>query len=204
MPQLPFSHLTLVALRSDAEADNAPWPIADVPQWSFVPITGEATPDIVGLIMFELALQNEVPLHGAPDRIVADLAQMDVDMMTLAGGVSIIAADGTTINPGDGCGLEDWRDWLTYQADDFDVWMGEYPAPHVERLDDGTVRVWQVWQKEPDENALYVDIPEAAVMAALHRLDADLRSFRNRLKEWAIPLGDDLADQLTETFDEAF
>lgn len=204
MPQLPFSHLNLVVLASDAEAENAPWPVADVPHWSYITLNGDVSSDVIGLVLHELALQNEVALNGPADRALNEIAEMDIDMMTLAGGVCIVAADGTVINPGDGCGLEDWRDWMTYQSDEFDVWMGDYPAPHVERLDDGTLRVWQVWQKEPSAEAVFVDIPAEAVQPELLRLDADLRSFRSRLRTWAAPLGDELAEALVETIDEAF
>lgn len=205
MPQLNFSHLELVALVSDADTSDTPWPVADAEQWSWLVLNGHANPDMIGAVMYELALQNEVGVNHPPERILADIADIEIDVLTLAGGVRVLADDGTELVPGEGCGLEDWRDWLTYQSDDFDVWMGEHPAPYVEKLADGTLRVWQAWMKDAaSPDALFVDIPRDAVMPALHRLDSDLRDFRQRLREWIEPLDRDLAARVTETFDEAF
>jgi len=197
--------MLVVQLWEPVEDEVPPWPLADLPTGAYVALNGEVSMEVVGRVVYEWARQNGVHTHGDPYRILEELADTDIDEMTLAGGVSITATDGTVLYPAEGCGLEDWRDWLTYQSDEFDVWMGEHPAPYVERRDDGTLRVWEVWQKTPSEDVIYIDIPPEQVKSALKQLDADLRAFRRRLREWASALVDEeLAAQLVQTFDEAF
>lgn len=203
-----FDRLELVVMISDADPDLMPWPVDDtVGHWQFLRLHAQMPPAQVGLVMRELALEVGVNEEDEPADVLRNLLAVEYDMLSLPGGVRVWAKDGTAIAPADGCGLEDWRDWLSYHADLFDVWMGEEPAPFVEKLDNGDVRVLSGWSEDdnaPDSDTII--IPAAEVMPALHRLDADLRGFRDALEDWAATLTNDsvLAQQIREQFDEAF
>jgi hypothetical protein len=202
-----FERLHLVVMISDAEPDLMPWPVdTTVAQWSFLPLSGDTTPTQTGLVIRELALETGVNEEDTPAAVLRNLLNVDFDVLSLPGGVRIVATDGTTVDPGDGAGLEDWRDWLSYHADVFDVWMGEEPAPFVEKLPNGDVLVWQAWSEDADPTTDAITIPAAAVMPALHQLDTDLRAFRDVLEAWATDLTGDrqLAQSIRVQFDEAF
>lgn len=202
-----FERLELVVMISDAESDLMPWPVDEsVPQWQYLRMNGDLSLPQVGLIMRELMLEAGVNEADDPVTMLRELLNTELSRLSLPGGVRVVADD-TVIDPSDGSGLEDWRDWLSYQADVFDVWMGEEPAPFVERLDNGDVLVWSEWTSDPDDPDVYhITIPAAAVMPAVHQLDADLRSFRDLIEAWAhdVTGNASIAQAVREQFDEAF
>ena len=141
-------------------ADLPPWEIAPCVAYSFLPLNGNVPSPAVGLVVAELVLFNDVDVRGLPMDVLGRFLKLDEGDIGLPGGVRITADDGRVIVPGEYCGLEDWRDWMGYEADEFTVWMGRDPSPWVERAGD-TLRVWSdgsVNQADPAD-LFHIDIP---------------------------------------------
>lgn len=182
----------IVKIEAVYEADfKPPWPYRDdgIP---WVQLSADTTSEEIGLVVGELALCNEVPLDEHPVTVLADLLPVDDDEMILPGGVRVVADK--AIMPGEDCLLNDWRDWLSYQSDDFGIWMGE--DVNVRRLEDA-VRV-------TDADGTTIELPLDALREMTIRLDRDLHAFRDNLRAWARHFDPELADALGDKFDLVF
>ncbi len=170
-----------------------PWPYReDSTPW--IRLCSTTTPEEIGLVIGELAVFNEVPLDEHPVTVIADLLEIDDEDMTVPGGVRVIADDGSAIMPGPDCYLDDWRDWLAYQSDDFGIWMGE--DVRVERQEE-VIRV-------TDARGVSIDLSLYDMRELSIQLDRDLQAFRTNLRAWAKQFDPELADALGEKFDLAF
>ncbi|MFO0800954.1 MAG: hypothetical protein U0804_26105 [Gemmataceae bacterium] len=158
-----------------------PWPIADRPPFSFVPLSGDMTDAEVGTVMAQLMKDNDVPAGPtAADWLAGVVA---ADHLILSGGIQ--ASDGDReINPGCCCGLEGRREWTTGLASGAQPWTGHDPAPRVEWAGDAA-RIWSDGAITAAPDAFAVECERSRFAAELWHVERDLTAFVGRVTRWA-------------------
>jgi hypothetical protein len=164
--------------------EPTPWPVATLPDWSWLPLDGHRTDDEVAFVVAAVTGGETLDeLFASEDRI-------------LAGGLQVHdTGTGATVSPGCCGGLEDWRTWLGLLAGDTGLWLGHDPAPNFEHLDD-RLRLWQDEQR----HGPFVDLTLAELPGLLQRVHHDLNAFLTLTGRWAGEHGPALMTVLDDSF----
>ncbi|MGK5641657.1 hypothetical protein ACSNOK_25550 [Streptomyces sp. URMC 126] len=153
------------------------WPVAGLPPYRPLALSGGMTPDEVGAAMAALTAHT---LGSSAD-----------------GGLRFHHTGlGITVRPGCCSDLADWRAWSAL-ADGELPWWGHDPTPRVE-LTGTTVRLWPDggFAAEPPPTRP-IEIPVADLPGVLCSVGDDLRGFLTLTRQWAAAHVPDLADELT-------
>ncbi|MEU4620481.1 hypothetical protein AB0G04_10960 [Actinoplanes sp. NPDC023801] len=164
---------------------TAPWPVADLPAWSWLPLDGARTEGEVAFFVAAVAASDTLDelLASDGDRIVVGGLQIH-DTVT-----------GATVSPGCCCGLEDWRTWQDLCTGGTGRWLGHDPTPTVEHRGD-LVRLWQDEQRRGP----FVDVAPAVLPGLLEHVRHDLTAFLALTSRWAAAHGDALTAVLDSSF----
>jgi hypothetical protein len=119
------------------------------------------------------------------DRLLPDapavLAQAAAEARLIAaGGIEVVHGGRVVLSPGCCCGLEHWREWITFAEGGRPADSGHQPPPLVERLPSGILRIG--YESAPDAA---VEIPAEELRGALRAVESDLAAFVTSLAEWA-------------------
>lgn len=120
------------------------WPVADLPPYQFMALSGSMSPLEVGSALAMLADYNSRPAEDGRPLVDAGEAirrLLETDKVIAPGGLRFHdTRTNVTVRPGCCCGLEDWREWLDV-ADGATLWLGHDPSPRLEHADE-VVRLW--------------------------------------------------------------
>ncbi|WP_411126274.1 hypothetical protein [Streptomyces sp. x-19] len=192
-------------LETPGIVDFSFWPVADLPPYQFMALSGSMSPLEVGSALAMLADCNsragagDRPLSGASEAI---RRLLEADKVIAPGGLRVHdTRTNVTVRPGCCCGLEDWREWLDV-ADGETRWLGHDPSPRLEHADE----VVQLWPDSIDAQNAPSGQPIKIVMGdlpgILHTVQEGLQGFLSLTKQWAnrhVPtLAEDLAAKLDE------
>ncbi|TXS74329.1 hypothetical protein EAO69_14365 [Streptomyces sp. me109] len=181
------------------------WPVADLPPYQFMTLSGSMSPLEVGSAMAMLAGYNS--WTSDDDRPVRDAGEairrmLSTDKVVAPGGLRLHdTRTNVTVPPGCCCGLEDWREWLDV-ANGGTPWLGHGPSPRLEH-DDRVVRLWPDGadaQETPSGQSIEIVVDD--LPGILQTVYEELQGFLSVTKEWAhrqVPaLTEDLAARLDE------
>ncbi|MGW1468283.1 hypothetical protein ACWCPT_28505 [Streptomyces sp. NPDC002308] len=191
-------------LETSDTADFSLWPVADLPPYQFMALSGRMSSLEVGSALAMLAGYNaraddDIP---ATDAGGAVRGLLETDQVLAPGGLSIHdTRTDVTVRPGCCCGLEDWREWLDV-ADGGTVWLGHDPSPRFEHADE-VVRLWQDGGdagKAPSGQPVEIAVGE--LPALLRTVREELRGFLALTEQWAAHLVPALAGELVARLDE--
>ncbi|WRZ88123.1 hypothetical protein OHB54_03095 [Streptomyces sp. NBC_01007] len=192
-------------LETSDTTDFPLWPVADLPPWRFMALSGRMSPLEVGTALATLADYNS--RAGDDDRPVTDAGEairrlLRVDRVVAPGGLRVHdTRTDVTVTPGCCCGLEDWRAWLDV-ADGDSPWLGHDPSPWLEHAD-GVVRLWPDGgdaQEAPSGDSIEIvvgDLPQI-----LHSVQEGLNGFLTLAEQWATRRVPTLAADLAARLDE--
>ncbi|MFD6531254.1 hypothetical protein [Streptomyces sp. NPDC060184] len=191
-------------LETSNTADFSLWPVADLPPYGFMALSGRMSSLEVGTALAVLADCNA--RADDDDLPTADAAEavrglLETDMVIAPGGLRVHdTRTDATVDPGCCCGLEDWRAWLDV-ADGGTVWLGHDPSPRLEHAD-GVVRLWQ--DGADTGNALpgqLVEITVGEIPALLRTVREGLQGFLALTEQWAERHVPSLAAELVARLD---
>ncbi|WP_053761224.1 hypothetical protein [Streptomyces sp. AS58] len=181
------------------------WPVADLPPYQFMALSGSMSPLEVGSALAMLADYNS--RTGDDDRPLTDASGairrlLETDKVIAPGGLRVHdTRTNVTVRPGCCCGLENWREWLDV-ADGETLWLGHDPSPRIEHSSD-LVHLWpdgadaQETPSGPPIEIVVGDLP-----GILHTVQEGLQGFLSLTMQWAtrhVPtLTEDLAARLDE------
>lgn len=188
---------------------GAPWPVADVPAFGWVVVSGRMTPAEVGTVLATMAeyeglLGDEEGAAVDTRAVVAGLVA--AEKIIAPGGLR--ARDertGAVVVPGCCAGLEDWWEWSGLAGGDDGPWLGHDPAPWFE-LDGGLLRLWPdgpLTRATPTrpQNGPPVDFVVTELPGLLSGVREDLTGFLARTGEWAARNAPELAASLVAKLD---
>lgn len=199
-------------------ADFALWPVADLPPYGFLALSGRMSMPEVGTAMVILTDCNsgdsdgdnrlDGDRHLEDDRPETDPAErvrrlIATDHLIARGGLRMRdAGTGVTVNPGCCCGLEDWNEWFDILNGDL-PWLGHDPSPRIEHTGHA-IRLWpdggdaaEAPSTDPIELAL-ADLP-----GVLRTVRDDLRGFLSLVERWAGRCVPSLGGELTARLEAA-
>jgi hypothetical protein len=199
--------ITLQAVVEVAAArdESTPWPVASLPPYSWLALSGDCTDEELGLFVAILADKIDVPpAPGPAETVDALLAE---ELLIVAGGLQVQdTGTATTVIPGCCAGLEDWRDWAQVLSD-VSPWWGHDPGPEVEFVD-GRLRIWQdggPHRHNGRGSGLYVDVERSVMPALLAGVQRDLVAFLGGLRVWTQRIGLGLrGEALVQAIDRDF
>ncbi|KAB7847293.1 hypothetical protein [Streptomyces mobaraensis] len=181
------------------------WPVAGLPPYRPLALSGRMTPDEVGSAMAALARHTVGASDDdppAPDAAALVRRMLAEEEISVDGGLRFRHTGlDVTVNPGCCCGLRDWRDWSGLVTDGEVPWLGHDPTPRVE-LAEATVRLWPDggFAAEPPPTRP-VRIPVADLPGILRSVQDDLRGFLGLVERWAARRVPDQARELTDRLD---
>jgi hypothetical protein len=192
-------------LETPDTVDFALWPVADLPPYQFMTLSGRISPLEVGTALAMLADYNlrtrndDRPAMDA-DELIRHL--LEVDMAIAQGGLRFHdTTTNVTVNPGCCFGLEDWRAWLDV-ADGETPWLGHDPSPRLEHADE-VVRLWPDGGGAPEApSGRAVEIAVGDLPKILHTVQEGLKGFLSLAMEWAARHVPTLAVELVAKLDE--
>ncbi|MFE7856164.1 hypothetical protein [Streptomyces sp. NPDC057403] len=192
-------------LETPDTADFSLWPVAELPPYQFMALSGTMSPLHVGSALARLVDCNTLP--GDDDRPLVDAHEaigrlLETDKVIAPGGLRLYdTRTNVTVRPGCCCGLEDWREWLDV-ADGENPWLGHDPSPRLEQVDEA-VHLW------PDTVGPQETTPEQPIVIVvgdlpgiLQTVQEDLRGFLSLTEEWATRHAPTLAEDLAARLDE--
>ncbi|MEU1171029.1 hypothetical protein [Streptomyces microflavus] len=192
-------------LETPDTVDFSFWPVADLPPYQLMALSGSMPPPDVGTALAMLADYNS--RSGDDDRPLTDAGQairhlLETDKVIAPGGLRVHdTRTNVTVRPGCCCGLEDWREWLDI-ADGEPLWLGHDPSPRLEHADEAV----QLWPDGADaqETPLGqpIEIMVADLPAILHTVQEELQGFLSLTKQWATRHVPTLAEDLVARLDE--
>ncbi len=152
------------------------WPVSGG-NGAWLHLNGAVDQDEVGTALCAMYLHS-----GGGDARTADAAVHELigfDTLFGRGGLLVDGGDGVRVEPA-GSDLFEWRTWLDvlHRAP---VVLGHPPAPWVEHVDEGVIRVWV----DVGRDAPHVDLPRTALPAMLRAAQRDLVDFLGPLRSWA-------------------
>ncbi|MFI9237245.1 hypothetical protein [Streptomyces sp. NPDC053079] len=196
-------------------ADFALWPVAALPPYGFLALSGRMSMPEVGTAMAILTDYNSGDSdddHGLEDdRPASDPAErvrrlITTDHPIARGGVRLRdTGTGVTVNPGCCCGLEDWHEWFGIPNGDL-PWLGHDPSPRIEPAGQAghAIRLWpdggdadEAPSTDPIELAL-ADLP-----GMLGTVRDELRGFLSLVEQWAGRYVPSLGGELTARIEAA-
>ncbi|MBT2382011.1 hypothetical protein [Streptomyces sp. ISL-11] len=165
------------------------WPVAEVEQFSYLPLSGELAPEEVGTAVMRIASCNDIdPGHDdRPPRPADPLGSFLHGLLTFdnpfaAGGMRVTDSHkGTTFLPGCCNGLEDWRDWREVVDGSGHASFGHDPDPFAERFGD-TVRL-TVDAEQSDSPVIELSVTELRHL--MDGAERDLARFLSVAFDWA-------------------
>ncbi|MFJ5220365.1 hypothetical protein ACIP98_37470 [Streptomyces sp. NPDC088354] len=181
------------------------WPVADLPPYQFMALSGRMSPLEVGSALAVLADYNS--RTSDEDRPLTDAGEairrlLETDKVIAPGGLRVHdTRTDVTVRPGCCCGLEDWREWLGV-ADGQTLWLGHDPSPRLEHAA-GVVRLWpdgagaRQAPSGPPVEILTGDLP-----GILHTVQEGLRGFLCLTEQWATRHVPALAPALAARLDD--
>ncbi|MFE7790541.1 hypothetical protein [Streptomyces sp. NPDC057460] len=192
-------------LETPDTVDFSLWPVADLPPYQFMALSGSMSPLEVGSALAMLANYNS--LTGDDDHPLADAGEairrlLETDKVIAPGGLRVHdTRTNVTVRPGCCCGLEDWREWLD-AADGETLWLGHDPSPRLEHADE----VVQLWPDGADAqetpSGQPIEIVVGDLPGILQTVQEGLQGFLSLTKHWATrhvpPLAEDLVARLGE------
>lgn len=148
----------------------------------------------LGTVMAAICLYNDAA-DGDDDAPVTDTLSLfqrllEREALIVAGGLQLHLDDHLILSPQCCCGLETWREWLTFADGGDPPWCGHSPDPHLERRPDGHLELGY-----PDATHR---IDPADLRAALADAARDLAAFAERLTAWLTELAPTLGPALAE------
>ncbi|WP_104630327.1 hypothetical protein [Streptomyces sp. MH60] len=194
-----------VVLETPDTADFSLWPVADLPSYQFMALSGGMSPLEVGSALAMLADYNS--RTSEDDRPVTDASEairrlLETDKVIAPGGLRVHdTRTNATVQPGCCCGLEDWREWLDV-ADGESPWLGHDPSPRFEHADE-IVHLWpdgRDAQETPPGQPIEIllgDLP-----GVLHTVQEGLKGFLSLTSRWATRQAPTLAADLAARLDE--
>jgi hypothetical protein len=130
------------------------------------------------------------------------LRLLRADALIFPGGVGVSDIPGRPpIRPGNGCGLENWRDWVEFATGGSPPDWGYNPNPYVERVSSETVRLWSDSADQtytPPVEPFSFEMPHGEFRELVQSLEHRLQAFLTRFDMWAERDQPDLARALTE------
>ncbi len=189
-----------IVMEGPYERPAVPWPVADVPAFQFLQLWGGAAPDVVGLAVAHGIQYNEVSVEGTARDVLRRMA--NAEAWGLPGGVRLTDGSGNDVSPGCCSGVENWREWLELE-DGVSPWMGHDPDGWVEERREGfLVCSGRLGDGLPDPPVVEtcVLIPRADLPRLLAGLQHDMRSFAERVGEWAVRLDPEAGERLARQF----
>ncbi|WP_328315572.1 hypothetical protein [Streptomyces sp. NBC_00388] len=181
------------------------WPVADLPPYQFMALSGSMSPLEVGTALTKLVDytwrtgEDDRPLTDA-DEVIRRL--LETDKVIATGGLRVHdTRTDVTVLPGCCCGLEDWREWLDV-ANGETLWLGHDPSPRLEHTDEAV----QLWPDGADAqeapSGLPVEIMVGDLPVILQTVQEGLQGFLYLTKQWATRHVPTLAEDLTARLDE--
>ncbi|MFD3450662.1 hypothetical protein ACFWVC_00570 [Streptomyces sp. NPDC058691] len=181
------------------------WPVADLPPYQFMALSGSMSPLEVGSALAMLADYNS--RTGDDDRPLTDASEairrlLETDKVIAPGGLRVHdTRTNVTVQPGCCCGLEDWREWLDVMKGGT-LWLGHDPSPRLQHASE----VVQLWPDGADAQdpppGQPIEIVVGDLPGILHTVQDRLQGFLSLTKQWAtrhVPaLTEDLAARLDE------
>ncbi|MBZ4319253.1 hypothetical protein [Streptomyces huiliensis] len=176
------------------------WPVAELPPYRALALSGRLTPDETGSALAALAAHTTgTSLAGTPAPDAATLLRgaLAEDEITADGGLRFHHTGlGVTVTPGCCCALKDWRDWLAL-ADGELPWLGHDPTPRLELTPD-TLRLWPDGGFDAEPPPTHpLEIPTADIPGILRSARDDLRGFIGLVEHWTTRHAPALAAELT-------
>ncbi|WP_458248501.1 hypothetical protein [Streptomyces sp. MAI_2237] len=192
-------------LETPDAADFSLWPVADLPPYHFMALSGTMSPLEVGSALAQLVDYNT--LTGDDDRPLVDAGEaigrlLETDKVIAPGGLRLYdSRTNVTVRPGCCCGLEDWREWLDI-ADGEAPWLGHDPSPRLEHVDEA-VHLWPdtVGTQETTSGQPIV-IGVGDLPGILQTVQEDLQGFLSLTEQWATRHAPTLAEDLAARLDE--
>lgn len=168
-----------------------------------IPLRGGMTDLDLGTVVAALCAYNVLGFDDH-DRLLPDaaavVAQAAADpKLIVRGGIEIVDGGRIVLSPGCCCGLEDWREWITFAEGGRPADSGHDPDPLVERLPSGLLRIG--YQYAPRDT---VEVPAEDLRRALRQVEFDLVAFVDALAVWANRLAPASAAAFVDTVDRAF
>ncbi|WP_328665201.1 hypothetical protein [Streptomyces sp. NBC_00328] len=192
-------------LETPDTVDFSFWPVAGLPPYQFMALSGSMSPLEVGSALAMLADCNSQT--GDDDRPLTDASEairrlLETDKVIAPGGLRVHdTRTNVTVRPGCCCGLEDWREWLDI-ADGETLWLGHDPSPRLEHAGE----VLQLWPDIGDAQETPAGQPIEIVVGdlpgILHTVQEGLQGFLYLTKQWATHHVPTLAEDLAARLDE--
>ncbi|MEV0371778.1 hypothetical protein AB0I10_18430 [Streptomyces sp. NPDC050636] len=175
----------------------APWPVADLPAYDMLALSGELSSLEVGTAMAALVGdQAGTDDAGSAAALISRL--LDEECVILQGGVRVHDPDGgVTVQPGCCFGLESWRDWLDFTRGET-PWLGHAPEPYAEHHGP----VVRLWPEREQAHTRPIEIRTAELPDLLKGVQDGLRGFLRLVERWADQYAPSLAAALTARLDE--
>ncbi|MFF3686565.1 hypothetical protein [Streptomyces sp. NPDC002187] len=178
------------------------WPVADLPAYRFLALSGRLSPKEIGTAMASLAVYSSEDSDRATDSVGLVRQLIEAECVTGLGGVRLRDTEtGVVVAPGCCCGLEDWRDWLDIM-DGGEPWLGDWPAPRVEH----SGPVVQLWPADGRSGLCTapqaIEIPLVTLPDVLQTVRNDLSGFLVVVRQWADRYAPALARDLIAKLDE--
>nr|WP_168504043.1 hypothetical protein [Streptomyces sp. S1D4-11]QIY92947.1 hypothetical protein HEP87_00035 [Streptomyces sp. S1D4-11] len=192
-------------LETPDTVDFSFWPVADLPPYQFMALSGSMSPLEVGSALAMLAHYNSRTCGD--DRPLMDASEpirrlLETNKVIAPGGLRVHdTRTNVTVKPGCCCGLEDWREWLDV-ADGETLWLGHDPSPRLEHADE----VVQLWPHGGDAqetpSGQPIEIVVGDLPGILHTVQEGLQGFLSLTRQWAARHVPTLAADLAARLDE--
>lgn len=193
-------------LETPDTADFSLWPVAELPAYRFMALSGRMSPLEVGTALAALAVGNSGADEDEPP--VADAGELirrllRADRVFAPGGLRVHdTRTDVTVVPGCCCGLEDWREWLVV-AGGASPWLGHGPSPWIEHAD-AVVRLWPDGGEEQEAPSAHpVEMAAGDLPGILLTVREELNGFLSLTEQWAAVHVPTLAADLVAGLDEA-
>ena len=192
--------------------DDPPnWPVLPTLAPPFIHLTAETGEEATGSVLWHLARYNlgtlapgsryyEADLSGEPAAILTRLIR-DPEW-TVPGGIAVIdQASGREITPGCCAGLDNWREWLEFEASGQTPWMGHEPDPWLEHVDN-QIRIWSrgPLAEATSEEPFAIDVTVDEFRGGLTAVSQHLIAFAAVLRRWADRRAPAVAAALVDRF----
>lgn len=180
------------------------WPVADLPPYQFMALSGSMSPLEVGSALAMLADYNSRPAEDGRPLVDAGEAirrLLETDKVIAPGGLRFHdTRTNVTVRPGCCCGLEDWREWLDV-ADGATLWLGHDPSPRLEHADE-VVRLWPDSADAQEKSGQPIEIVSGELPGILRAVQEGLQGFLLLTRKWAARHVPTLAEDLAVKLDE--